>query len=232
MKPYIEIYEVSEWPIRTAVLISEKIFSILKLHGQCSVMLTGGSSAALVYKALSGMHKFHLMTNVSFYFGDERCVSLDSLDSNHNLVMSTLFCRGIPTGCTLTPFEVNQVDSNMAALSYQAVIPNAVDVLLLSLGEDGHVASLFPGHWACKERVKSVVHIFGPKAPNNRLTITPKVIKNAHNIFLFARGGIKGEILSRALLKKIPDDFPVRFTLDGTWILDSDAAQEISNFNR
>ena len=64
-------------------------------------MLTGGGSAARLYKAWRDLPAFQQMTGVSFYFGDERCVPPDNSESNYGMAMQTLFSHGVPIECSV-----------------------------------------------------------------------------------------------------------------------------------
>ena len=84
-------------------------------------------------------------------------------------------------------------------------------MLLLGVGEDGHIASLFHNNVALQECKRRVVYITGSKPTFERLTITPPVITQAKSIFVLATGPAKGVILSMA--RKTPGNFnavPVR----------------------
>ena len=109
------------------------------------------------------------------------------------------------------------------------MLPESIDVLFLSVGSDGHIASLYPQSNALNEKTKSVVPVVGPKPPPERLTITTSVIQPAKSTFLFAQGKEKGQILAQAL--ESPNNiasFPARLVLGATWILDTDAAEQLS----
>ncbi len=115
----IKSFEVEDWPEKAAALISDSIASILKEQRTCNVMLTGGRSAARLYKAWSAHPTFHLLAGVDFYFGDERCVPSDHLESNYGLVMRTLFDRGVPEGCRIVRMEAGRPDRDVAAIAYE-----------------------------------------------------------------------------------------------------------------
>lgn len=111
------------------------------------------------------------------------------------------------------------------ASRYSAILPDTPDLILLSVGEDGHIASLFPDSSALKSAEKMVYVSTSPKPPADRITITPRVIKNAKNVILMAAGKIKGQVLAKAL--NFPQDIsklPVRLTIGRTWVLDEEAA--------
>lgn len=221
MCPVIRQFDVVEWPAQSAQLIQNSIDAVLLECGRCSVMLTGGRSAERLYTAWAKLPAFQNMVGVQFYFGDERCVRPDRAESNYGLVMRTLFQGGVPRGCSIFRMEADDTDREAAALRYDEVLPDKVDVLLLGVGEDGHVASLFPGSVALREVSRRVAPITGPKPPYERLTITPPVIAQARSIFVLAVGVAKAQVLAKA--QHAVGDFdtlPARLILNATWMLD------------
>jgi 6-phosphogluconolactonase len=220
-QPEIKQFKVIDWPLKAAGLINDNINSVLAEQGKCSVMLTGGRSAARLYKAWRNLPGFQQMTGVSFYFGDERCVPPDHPESNYGMAMQALFQNGLPAGCSVFRMEADAINLEAAAQRYADLLPDSVDVLLLGVGEDGHIASLFLNHVALQERRRRVLLITGPKPPFERLTITPQVITKARSVFVLASGSAKAAMLSAAL--KNPNDIavlPARLTLGGTWLMD------------
>jgi 6-phosphogluconolactonase len=116
-------------------------------------------------------------------------------------------------------------DPEEAADRYAAVLPEALDVLVLGVGADGHTASLFPGSPALRERTRRVVPARAPKPPEGRLTITPPVIAAARRFLVLATGSDKAEAVARALKGGgTPDQTPARLARDGVWFLDRAAA--------
>jgi len=94
-------------------------------------------------------------------------------------------------------------------------------VLLLGVGEDGHIASLFGNSAGLQERKRQVVPNTSPNPPLERLTIIPQDIKNARSVFMLATGSAKAAMLCAALNN--PNDvaaLPVRLALTGTWLID------------
>ena len=222
MRPQIKKFEATEWPAQAADLIQDSINAILLERGQCSVMLTGGRSAERLFTSWIRLPIFQQMPGVRFYFGDERCVPPDHPESNYGMAMRTLFNQGIPAGCSVFHMEADGIDREAAALRYEDLLPGNVDVLLLGVGEDGHIASLFPGSVALQEVRRRVVSVTGPKPPYERLTITPPVIAQARLIFILATGAAKAQILVKALQEASDfDSIPARLVLNATWLLDT-----------
>jgi 6-phosphogluconolactonase len=217
------------WADFAADIIGHEIRSVLSRKNVCHVMLTGGNTVEGLYKKWASLPTFPF-PHLSFLIGDERCVPSDDPDSNYNMVMKTLLIKGVPVGCSIARMEAENPDRKAAARAYEKLIPSEIDVLLLGVGADGHIASLFPGSSALLVKDRSVVPVTGSKAPYQRLTITPRVIASAKSVFILATGERKGKVLAEAL--KPESSFmslPVCLTLGGTWLLDDEAGRQCLN---
>lgn len=214
------------WADVAADAVLARITARLREAGHCAVMLTGGRSAAQLYTVWARHPGFRSLSGVAFYFGDERCVPPDHGESNYGLILRTLFASGLPAGCTVHRMEADSADQDAAADRYAAGLPDRIDVLLLGVGEDGHVASLFPRSAVLGETRRGVVAVTGPKPPPRRLTITPLVIRQARSVFVLAVGAVKAAVLAEAL--RAPEAVaacPARLVLGATWLLDDESNQ-------
>jgi 6-phosphogluconolactonase len=219
IKPKVKIVDATTWPTIVASMIMTSIAQANRERGSCSVMLTGGRNAARLYEAWAALPEFDQLSNVYFYLGDERCVPPYHPESNYALVMQTIFQKGIPNGCLLFRMEADVVDRVSAAQYYESLLPDALDILLLSVGEDGHIASLFPGSPALQESQRLVTSVTCLKPPHQRLTITPPVIQKAREVMVLALGEQKRVVYEEAL--RVPSDIdviPARLVLNRTWI--------------
>lgn len=213
------------WPSTSASSVMGAVAQTCQVYGSCSVMLTGGRSAERLYQVWAAQPEFSKMRNVHFYFGDERCVPPNHQESNYGLAMRSLFQWGIPQDCTVTRMHAEQLDREAAAEAYGEKLPSRLDVMLLSVGEDGHVASLFPHNSALLETRRRVVPVYVPKSPPERLTVTPPVIMQAAQVFVMAIGSAKASVFRRAQTES--NDFlalPARLALNATWFLDTQLA--------
>lgn len=230
MQPSIVVSpDVERWAALAAEVIVQAVSAAISSRGICHVMLTGGNTAKCLYTYCAKTSALPL-EHIRFLFGDERCVPPDHAGSNYALVMKTLLAKGAPTGCAIARMGVDDPDREAAAKAYEELLPEAIDVLLLGMGTDGHIASLFPHSPALRSDQRRVVPVMGPNPPHERLTITPRVIACARTVFLLATGAEKGRILVEAL--KSPVDFmslPVRLTMGGTWLLDDAAKRQLSD---
>jgi 6-phosphogluconolactonase len=218
----IRKFHPAEWPLQAAGLIQNTINDAINKQGRCSVMLTGGRSAERLYTSWADLPAFGRNARVQFYFGDERCVPPDNKESNFGLAMRTLFKRGVPPGCSVIRMKVETSNCDVAALNYDSQLPKQIDILLLGVGEDGHIASLFPGSAALKITDHQVVAIKSPKPPHGRLTITPPVISRAKSVFVLASGSSKGQVLDKALQAEgDAHKVPASLVLNAIWLLES-----------
>ena len=181
-------------------------------------MLTGGNSASMFYKKISLNNRImQSLQKFKIYLGDERCVSIFDKNSNYTHICNKLFSKSV-----LHKYNLNKMyygNSSLDAVRYEKLLPNSIDLLLLSIGDDGHIASLFPHSPALKEKNRSVVTVFAPFPPYERLSITSKVIKNAKEVIVLALTPQKYKMYMEA--KKNPNDIdslPARLVLDRHWI--------------
>ena len=114
------------------------------------------------------------------------------------------------------------LNPKIEAKRYSGILPERIDILLLSVGEDGHIASLFPRSKALFEKTKKVVPVVGVKPPKKRLTISPVVIKNAQKVFVLAIGEVKAEKYRHAQRGSIGlIDCPACLVLGAQWFFDT-----------
>ena len=219
-----DICELNRWASNGAALIHTEIQKCLLVNARCSVMLTGGRSAKELYTALSRLlNHSQFLNRIDFYFGDERCVPADSPDSNYRMVMTSLFPEGVPNKCKIYAMNGESSDLREEANRYAALLPDVINILLLSVGEDGHIASLFPGSNFLKDSDQLVKPVVCTKFPYERLTITLPVIRRAQNIFVLAQGKIKEKFFFN--LRSNPEnyiDMPAKLVLKANWLLDNE----------
>jgi 6-phosphogluconolactonase len=219
----------SLWSLTLIQFLSGLLVDASKDKGESlSLMLTGGRTTCKLYDYLASQGEF-VTGKYSYYFGDERCVAPDHIDSNYGLARSTLFQGTEPHNVERIKGESSNPEDE--AIRYSAILPYSIDILLLSVGEDGHIASLFPNSKALSQEQKVVYVTDAPKVPSNRITITPNVIHSAKQVIVMAAGNEKGKILARALIKPYDyNELPVRLTIGLTWILDHDASTAFKQY--
>jgi 6-phosphogluconolactonase len=211
--------ETDAWAEDAAATIARAVNACIERAGECSLVLTGGRAAERIYRVWeisSGM--LPRLDAVILYFGDERCVAPDHRDSNFGMVE-----RAWPTvfaaGAKVKRMEAERPHRDAAAQDYEMGLPASTDVLLLGMGEDGHVASLFPGDAVLRESHRRVVCVVGPKAPKERMTVTPPVLQAAKSVFLLVTGAEKGRVLKQASNPGKVEELPVRLVLPQAIVL-------------
>ncbi len=218
----VRLFSSKEWETQSAAMVQDAVQAVCRHQEGCAVMLTGGRSAKRLYRAWREIPSFGCLSSVDFFFGDERCVLPDDPESNYGLAMRTLFARGVPFGCTVNRMEAEDLDREWACLRYESLLPSKIDVLLLGVGEDGHIASLFPGSEALDECVRRVVPVLSPKAPRERLTVTPPVIAHSSSVFVLANGEAKASVLRRVVAGRSDlHVLPACLASKAYWLLDS-----------
>lgn len=222
MQPNIIQYPTSQWANLSARYVQSVLSEKSALNDRCTVILTGGRSAERLMWAWAELPELAQIHNVDFFFGDERCVPPEREESNFGLAMRTLFRFGIPKGCDVHRIEAESSDKNLAGTRYSELLPDCIDLLLLGVGEDGHIASLFPGSAALRESRK-VVAVTGPKPPAERITITPVVIGQSESIVVLASGGGKRAPLRDVLHSSSSvKQCPAQLAEHATWLIDFD----------
>lgn len=203
-----------------------------QINDTCHLMLTGGVTAAMLYEGLESGN-FLREHKINLLFGDERCVEPAHHDSNFGMVQRTLLKHGLPNSWKIQRIRGENFDCDRAAKHYESLLPKAIDVLLLGMGADGHIASLFPNAPALSERTRRMISVTGCVGVENRITISPQVILGAQSVFLLAKGKEKGVVLRSVLeFGKYTASLPVSLLLDSTWLIDSDAANELLGFEK
>jgi len=222
MLPEIIKYPVNHWAELSARYVQSVLSQKSALNDRCVVLLTGGRSAESLMLAWAQLPEFAHLDNIDFFFGDERCVMPSHEESNFGLAMRTLFRFGIPSGCVVHRIKAELREKELVANHYAELLPDYIDMLLLGVGEDGHIASLFSGGSFLKENRK-VISVIGPKPPLERITITPRVIDQSESIVVLASGEEKSAPLKDVLCSSVSSEqCPAMLVRHATWLIDFD----------
>jgi 6-phosphogluconolactonase len=189
--------------------IADELERVVSTLGSASIALAGGTTPRAIYAALASRPL--RWERVRFFFGDERCVPPTSPDSNYRLAREAMFEPASIPDASIFPMRGDALDLPAEAARYSALLPPALDLLLLGMGEDGHTASLFPGA-SSLTATTAVVPVVGPKPPPERLTITPLVLYAAKKTFVVVTGASKAEVLAVALRapSSSPPPYPIQ----------------------
>ncbi|MDT5034153.1 MAG: 6-phosphogluconolactonase, partial [Actinoplanes sp.] len=132
-----------------------------------------------------------------------------------------------PDGADATAAAARYATQLAAAAPAGQPLPH-FDVLMLGVGEDGHVASIFPGHPSYDETgVTAAVHD-SPKPPPIRITLTLPTIRTAEEVWLIAAGPDKTDSVAAALDGAKLPAAAATGTARTVWLLDAEAAAKLS----
>lgn len=176
-----------------------------------SVALSGGRIArnfceAVAELAAAGKISFG---HVHFFWGDERCVPPTDAESNFALAEKALLSKISIPAANIHRIRGEDKPANAAKLAADDLLNffggknPSLDVVLLGMGEDGHVASLFPAESPEVRADPAICRaVIGPKPPPNRVTFGYSMIAAAKQVWVLASGEGKRE----ALLQSISPD--------------------------
>ena len=161
--------------------------------------ITGGSTPKAAYERVAAERDD--WSGVDFWFTDERCVPPDHEHSNFRMVDEALLGRA--GGATVHRMKGELGPAEGAAdheREYEAAGLPEFDLILLGMGPDAHICSLFPGADALGEREKPVVGVETPgMAPLlSRITFTLPVVNSARRIVFLVTGEEKADAVARA----------------------------------
>jgi 6-phosphogluconolactonase len=215
-------------------------------RGIFTLALAGGSTPRKLYTLLGTDPEFRAFpwNETHLFFGDERHVPPSHIDSNYNMVNSTLLNSGLVPAANVHRVRAELPDANMAALDYDVEVHSfftpgmrmdtlpRFDAVLLGMGPDGHTASLFPGSKALEEKERWVVANWVEKFNSARITFTFPVINAAKKVLLLVAGADKTDMMVEVLVNRRGEEaYPVQSVkpVDGekVWMLDRAAAERL-----
>jgi 6-phosphogluconolactonase len=170
----------------------------IETNSSFSIVLTGGQSILNLYKMLSesssDWNKWHI------YIGDERCLPINHKDRNDRMINET-WLDNIPIPKENIHFIKAELGLLEARVQYENTLKkiDKFDVVLLSMGEDGHIASLFPGHAYSKD-LSVIIEKDSPKPPKERISMSYQQLSKAHYVFKLIIGESKQKAVT--LLKQ------------------------------
>jgi 6-phosphogluconolactonase len=217
-------------------------FHSVEKEGYFAVALAGGSTPKAIYKGILDSQKKDKIDwkRVLLFWSDERCVPKEHPDSNYRMAMETAFAHlPIPSDNIFPLNGVGDLEKN--ASDYENLIRNIIpeqrfDLVLLGMGDDGHVASLFPKTHGLHVEHRLVIANFVPSKDVWRMTLTFNCINSAQHIALSVFGAGKAKTVKEIFsLKYDSDELPAQKV--GTaehkalWIMDEAASFELTSAN-
>ena len=209
-------FVVLDSPEDVAAAAASDIAGALR-EGARSLVLAGGTTPQRCYELLSQMDIE--WGRVTILFGDERCVRPDHPDSNYRMARESLLDRVSPASVHRMPAELGP-DEGAGLYAHIVASVAPLDVVTLGVGEDGHTASLFPGHPALKATALVVGIRDSPKPPPQRMTLTLPALQRARRVIILATGAGKADAVARARRGEVPSGM----IAGARWLIDRAAA--------
>ncbi|XP_028777895.1 6-phosphogluconolactonase 3, chloroplastic-like [Neltuma alba] len=244
----VEVFETDELAVSLADYVADLSAKFTKERGAFTVALSGGSLIHHLRKLVEPPHVDAIeWSRWHVFWVDERVVPKTHEDSNYKLAYDGFLSKvPIPPG---NVYAINDaLSAEAAADDYETCVRHLVknnviavssvsgfpkfDLILLGMGPDGHVASLFPGHPLMKESNKWVAFIKdSPKPPPERITFTFPVINSSAYTAIVSTGAGKADAVHSALGATVNSDkLPVALVSpeeELKWLLDKGAASKL-----
>jgi 6-phosphogluconolactonase len=230
-----------------AARLVTKLVDVLAERDEAHLGLTGGTIGIGMLAALGDLPMRQAVDwgRVHLWWGDERFLPGGDSERNDTQARDALL-RLLP----LEPAHVHAMpatdgpdgpDAEAAAARYAAELARyapagadapAFDVLLLGMGPDGHIASLFPEHPGTHETGPAAIAVHNsPKPPPNRISLTFRVIQAAREVWVIASGAEKAKAASLALAAGTDQTVIPAAGAHGTeatlWLLDQAGAAQL-----
>lgn len=185
--------------------------------GARSLVLAGGTTPKRCYELLSELEIE--WGRVAVLFGDERCVPANDAESNFWMAKQSLLDRVSPATVHRIPAELGP---ELGAELYAEVVAAAapLDLVILGVGEDGHTASLFPGHPELQAHGLTVGVRNSPKPPPERVSLTLSALCDARRVLMLATGAGKADAVAKAKRREVPSGM----IPNARWLIDRAAA--------
>jgi 6-phosphogluconolactonase len=243
IKPDVRIFEdQATLSQAAAALFIESCARSTTERGRCLVALSGGNTPLRLYEVLAKTPYAEQVDwlHVHVFWGDERCVPPEDLESNYRLAHDVLLAR-VPIPAENVHRVQSEAEPDEAAIAYALSLKAFAspllnwprfDLVLLGMGDDGHTASLFPGSEVEMSTPTAAVTAAYQGRPANRVTITPLVFNAAHRVLFLVSGESKAETLASVLYGNYqPELLPAQRIrpMDGEviWMLDQSAASRL-----
>lgn len=205
------------------------------------VAITGGTIGTQVLAEIGRSELLGVVdfTGVHVWWIDERFVPTGDPDRNEGQAGEALLARlPIPEeNVHRMPSSDQAKDAEAAARDYAAELARfapegalapELDLVLLGMGPDGHIASLFPGQGTVAITDRAVIGVHdSPKPPPERISLTVPVLNNTRQTWIVVSGAAKADPVRQALEGADPDELPVAAAAgrDVTvWLVDAEAA--------
>jgi len=215
-------------------------------RGRFTVCLSGGSTPRETYSLLAGEPFCNQApwSSIHIFWGDERFIPLHD-PNNHYRLATGLFLSKVPIPPeNIHRMRVDHGNPSQVAFEYETSLKSffklsadefpVFDLIILGMGADGHMASLFPGTPALQEMKRVVTENYVPKLSADRLTLTLPTLNRARQIMFLVSGAQKADALKQVLEGRDDGDYLPAQLLNPNggqikWMIDRDAASRVQS---
>jgi 6-phosphogluconolactonase len=220
---------------RVAARFVDVVRDAVRARGVALVCLTGGATARKPYEALASdpWRTRVEWDHVQVYWGDERHVPPDHKDSNYGMARDALLMH-VPIPAANVHRIRGELPPDEAARQYERGLPDRFDLLLLGVGEDAHIASIFPRTPVVNEQQRRVCAVWAAHLKAYRITLTPTALLSGAHIVVIVASAAKAPAVAAAL-EKTPDpvQYPVHLLRAADdrveWFIDRAAARGLTS---
>ncbi|MBI5388770.1 6-phosphogluconolactonase [Candidatus Woesearchaeota archaeon] len=193
MKHYV--VTPAQFDLTAIKIIKRIVMKMAKIQKQMVFAIPGGRSVQGILASLA-KEKGIPWKKIHFFFVDERLVPLQSIERNaaqaYALLLDPLLKKGMLTEKQIHPFVMDAKKPIYGVAAYTTTLKHyggCFDLVLLGVGEDGHIASLFPHHPSIVNREKGYILVKdAPKQPCCRVSASPALLQQAGSAVLLFKG--------------------------------------------
>lgn len=235
--PRIEVHPDSA-TLATAVAgeLLSRLADAQAAGGIPQIALTGGTIAEEIHREIARLSPGTDVDwgRVVIWWGDERFVAPDSPDRNSGQARAAFLDSVGASHVHEMPSTADVADVDEGAAAYSASLrehgSGEFEIVMLGIGPDGHVASLFPGFPQLDADGVAVGVTGSPKPPPERISLTFPALNRARSVWFLVSGAGKAGAVAAALGGADPHDIPaagVTGREETLWFLDRDAASSL-----
>lgn len=217
---------------RAASDLAEKILNLIEARESVHIVLTGGTVGIKTIAELAPLLTGNDLSKLHLWWGDERFVDAKSKDRNFNQANDALISKVSIPAENIHPMPSAEAGALSAAATAFAeeieVVAPIFDIVLLGVGPDGHVASLFPGSNPEIHGELVVAEYDSPKPPPRRISLSYKALSSSVEVWFLVAGEDKADAVSKVFQERTLPAALVSGQNLTRWYIDAAAAETTS----
>jgi len=215
--------------------VAKRLSELAKIGG--TVALSGGETPKKLFRIIAEQFSHTNWSRIKFFWGDERMVAHENAESNygafyHKLVSTKIIDQQNTFPITYFANEAQSLENYLSKIEKNVPYHNGIpqfDVVILGIGEDGHVASIFPDNLASFTSMSFAEIATHPNSKQQRISLTGRTINNSKTVFFLTTGENKSTIINEIITHKNRElpatlvDKPSQIV----WFMDEGAASKL-----